>query len=174
MQKKKVLFILAPKDFRDEEYFDTREVIEKKFVVHTSNISGKTSKSVFGKHVEVDFSMDKIDVNDYSALVFVGGQGCSVYFDEKKILDIAKASYLKGKFVCAICLAAGIISNAGIVSGKKITGSYGAKDIVEAGGGKFTGKDIEVSGRVITASGPEASKKFGEAISDALSKNNEE
>ncbi len=174
MVKKKVLLVLAPKDFRDEEYFDTKEILEKKFVIHTANLYGKTSKSVLGKHVDVNLSLDKVDVNDYTALIFVGGPGCSVYFNEKKILDIAKEFYFKGKFVCAICLAAGIISNAGLVRGKKITGSYGAKELVEANEGKFTGSNVEISGRIITASGPEESKKFGEAIVSALSKNNEE
>ncbi len=171
MERKKVLFILAPKNFRDEEYFDTREILEKKFVIHTANLDGKTSKSVLGKHVSPDFSLDMADVNDYGAVIFVGGPGCSVYFNEKKVLDFAKEAFFKGKFVCAICLAVGIISGAGLVGGKKVTGSYGAKEIVESNGGKFTGAKTEISGRIITASGPEASKKFGEIIADALSKN---
>ena len=86
-------------------------------------------------------------------------------------MSIAKEAYLKGKTVCSICLASGILANAGILSGKKSTGWIDTKTLIEKNGGTYTGNDLEVSGRVITALGPKAAVKFGDAILKSLSQN---
>lgn len=172
LKGKRVLFIIADKNFRDEELFVTKEVLEKqKASTVVANISGKESRGMLGGRIEPNITIDKVDVNSFDAIVFVGGSGSNVYWDNKTALNIAKEAFLKGKIICSICLASGTLANAGIFRGRNATGWPDTKELVEKNGGTYTGNDVEISGRIISALGPKTASKFGEEIAKALGKN---
>ncbi len=175
LTEKKILFIIAPKNFRDEELTEPRRVLESykaKTLVASNTLS--TCTGMLGAKVTPNLTLDKVKVNDYDAIVFVGGQGSTIYYEDKTALSIAKESNLKGRLTCAICLASGTLANAGVFKGKNATGWPDTEVLVERNGGVYTGSDLEVSGRVITAKGPSAAKKFGEAIAKALENKSED
>ncbi len=172
LSNKRVLFIIAPENFRDEELLEPKKVLENcKCKIVIANNNGKTSRGMLGSRVDVHTTTNKADVNDYDTIIFVGGAGSTVYWNDKTALNIAKEAYLKGKVVASICLASGTLANAGIFRGKNATGWPDTKSLIEKNGGTYTGKDLEISGRVISAKGPSAAKKFGEAIAKVLEKN---
>lgn len=165
---KKVLMIIAPVDFRDEEYFETRNVLEdvgNKITV--ANSTGQPSKSMFGKIVKVDKSLHDVNSKDFDAIVFVGGSGTEVYFNNQYALNLVKEFNKDGKVIAAICMAPSILVNAGILSGKKATSFPSERDNINAVG-TYTGKSVEVDGKIITGNGPQAAKEFGKKIADAL------
>ena len=165
---KKVLMVIAPVDFRDEEYFEPRKVLEdigNKITV--ANSTGQPSKSKFGKIVKVDKSLYDIDSKDFDAIVFVGGSGSSVYFDNQQALKLAKEFNKSEKVVAAICIAPSILANAGVLNGKKATAFPSERENINAVG-TYTGNPVEIDGKIITANGPFAAKEFGKRISDAL------
>jgi protease I len=165
---KKVLMIIAPMDFRDEEYFDTRKVLEESGAeITVANSTGQASKSMFGKIVNPDKNFYDIDSKDYDAIVFVGGQGTPVYFDNKQAQNLAKEFNNSGKIVAAICIAPVILARAGILSGKKATVFPSGKNDINAVG-TYTGSSVEKDGNIITGSGPEAANEFGRRIVEAL------
>ncbi len=175
ISRKRALFIVADKGFRDEELLEPKKILEDyKVRIVIANSSGKESRGMLGSRQEASTAINKVDINDYDAVIFIGGSGSTMYWNEKTALNIAKEAYLKGKLVCSICLASGTLANAGILRGKKATGWPDTKELIMKNGGEYTGKDIEISGRIITASGPKAAVRFGEEIVKALSKNNEE
>lgn len=165
---KKVLIVIAPENFRDEEFFEPKEILEKANIeVDVANSTGAVSKSSFGKMVIPDKSLDEVNANDYDAVIFVGGSGSSVYFNNKKAIGISKEFFDKGKIVAAICIAPTILANAGILNGKKATAYPSEKDRINAVG-TYTGSDIEQDGNVITGKWPSAAKEFGRKIVKAL------
>ncbi|MFC1655641.1 DJ-1/PfpI family protein [Patescibacteria group bacterium] len=165
---KKVIMIIAPENFRDEEYFQTRESLEKKGVEVT--VASTQTEAVSG----IDKTTVHIDVlvadatTDYDGIVFVGGSGAKVYFNNEKALNLAQAFYEEGKIVAAICIAPLILGHAGILQDKKVTSWEGAREELLGLGADYTGKDVCIDGKVITASGPRASYKFGKKIAKAL------
>ena len=164
----KVLMVIAPVDFRDEEYFEPRKVIEDSGnKVTVVNSTGQPSKSKFGKIVKPDNSFYNIDSNDYDAIVFVGGAGSAQYFDNKKVLELAKEFNEDGKVVAAICIAPSILANAGILSGKKATAFPSERDNLNAVC-TYTGNPVEVDDKVVTANGPQAATEFGKKIVEAM------
>ncbi len=169
LKNKKVLFVISSKNFRDEELLEPKELLEgygaNTLVV---NENGKESLGMLGTRIEPSMSLNKVSIGEYDAVVFVGGSGSSIYWNDKNALNVAKEAYIKGKVVAAICLASGTLANSGLCKGKKITGWQDTKEIIEKNGGIYTGNDLEISGRLITASGPKAAKKFGEAIAKVL------
>ena len=160
--------VIAPNDFRDEEFFDTKKVLEESGIeVMVVNSTGQPSKSMFGKIVTPDENFYNIDSEEYDAIVFVGGQGVSAYFDNKKAQNLAKEFNESGKIVAAICIAPVILAHAGILSGKKATVFPSGRNDINAVG-TYTGNKVEKDDNIITGSGPEAAVDFGKAIVEAL------
>ena len=165
---KKVLMVIAPRDFRDEEYFETRKILEESGAeITVANSTGQPSKSMFGKIVNPDKNFYDVDPKEYDAIVFVGGTGSSIYFNNQKALELAKEFHNSGKVTAAICIAPTILANAGILSGKKATAYPSERSNINAIG-TYTGNSVEQDGKIITGSGPEAATEFGRKIAEAL------
>jgi protease I len=165
---KKVLMVIAPNDFRDEEFFDTKEILEQAGIeVTVVNSTGQPSKSMFGKIVTPDRNFYNIDIDDFDAIAFVGGQGAPAYFDSRQAYNLAKEFNESGKIVAAICIAPVILARAGLLSGKKATVFPSGRNDINAVG-TYTGNKVEKDGNIITACGPEAAIDFGKAIVEAL------
>jgi protease I len=165
---KKVIMILAPDNFRDEEYFDTREGLEIKGVdVEVASISNPAISGIDKKEVHVDKMLADIG-DEYDGIVFVGGSGAKVYFENQTALELANKYFDNGKIVAAICIAPVILGHAGIMKDKKATCWEGAAKDLEDFGAEYTGRKVEVDGKVITANGPKSSGEFGEIIAENL------
>jgi len=166
----KVLLIIAPENFRDEELLHTKEELERAGV-QTAVASKKTgeAKGKLGARVNVSLGLDDVRVDDYDGVVFVGGSGSAIYFHDEKAHSIARETFSKGKVISAICIAPITLANAGVLSGKRATvwnGEYIEK--LKAKGAIYTGNSVEIDGNVITANGPHAARDFGRAIASAI------
>jgi protease I len=166
----KALLIIAPKDFRDEELFHTKEVLEKAGIkTEIASLRKGEATGMLGGRVSVDLTIDRVKVEDYDAVIFVGGSGSSVYFKNERALTIAREAFSLGKVVAAICIAPVILANAGVLKGKKATVWNGEfLKMLEAGGAKHTGRNVEIDGKIVTANGPHAAKDFGKKIAELL------
>ncbi|MFH1256055.1 MAG: DJ-1/PfpI family protein [Candidatus Diapherotrites archaeon] len=165
----KVLFVIAPKDFRDEELFHTKEELEK--AGHTSTIASLRKGACSGRmggSAEATLAVDEAKASDFDAVVFVGGGGAAVYFENHAAFNLAKNFKNQEKIVSAICIAPSILANAGVLKGKKATCFPSEKDNLRVKGANYTGTPVEVDGRIITANGPEAARAFGKKIAEAL------
>jgi len=118
----KILMVVAPERFRDEELFLPKEEFEKSghqiFIASTKIGVCIGSR---GGNIIVDLLLKDIHSNDYDVIVFVGGGGSKVFFNDLNAINIAQEMNSKGKIVAAICLAPVILANAGILKGKKAT-----------------------------------------------------
>ena len=167
---KKVLFVVAPEDFKDEEFFETKHEIESAgFETETASKGVKKAESVSGKSININIDISKVKTDGYAAVVFVGGPGAEIYLDDKDALSLAESFYKAGKIVSAICIAPVILANAGILKGKKTTVFPSEKKSIESKGAVCTGKNVETDGNIITASGPSASKEFGKTVAKKIS-----
>lgn len=170
---KKILMVVAPIDFRDEECLEPKEVFEKAgFEVKFASDGVEEATGAGGAVVPVDMDLTEVDVEDFDAIVFVGGGGSQVYFNDKNALKIAREFYERGKITAAICIAPVILAEAGVLKNKKATvwdsGNRSVIEMIEEKEARYTGKDVEQDGIVITANGPHAAKEFGEIIVKAL------
>lgn len=165
----KVLLIIAPENFRDEEYFHTKEELESADIeTETASKQMGECTGMLGKTADVDITTEVVNVDNYDGIVFVGGTGASIYFEDEKALGIAKEAFEKGKVVAAICIAPSILANAGILSGKKATAYSSEEENLKKNGAEYTGEAVTVDGNIITANGPAAAKEFGKKIARAL------
>lgn len=171
MEDKKILFILADRDFRDEEYTQPRSVFENEGIeIKVANESGGESQGVSGTKVQADLNLDQVVASDYDAIIFVGGAGAIQYFDNDTIWQIARDAFKHNKIVAAICIAPVILAKAGILKGKKATVFESGRQHLEANGAIYTGNAVEIDGNIITANGPNAAENFAKTIIELLRK----
>jgi protease I len=171
---KKIAIIIAFNNFRDEEYFIPKQVLELEGnqVITVSSQLGKAI-GTYGGEVDVDMILGDIKINEFDAIIFAGGSGALAYLENKTCLEIAKEAVLRNKVLGAICIGPAILAKAGVLSGKKATVWSSPLDksaikILKEEGAIFEDNQVVQDGNIITANGPEASRKFGEAIAKLL------
>ncbi|RLE06522.1 DJ-1 family protein [Candidatus Aerophobetes bacterium] len=170
LTEKKAVMIIAERNFRDEELLKPKEILEKRGVkVTVASTSLNVAKGMLGARVKPDILVKEIKVDDYDAIIFVGGSGASQYWNDPLAHNIAKETVKKNKILCAICIAPVTLANAGVLSGKKATVWPSEKGKLEAKGASYTGNPVQVEGKIITAEGPQAAEEFGRSIVEALS-----
>lgn len=170
---KRVVLIIAHENFQDHEYAESRAVLEDKgFEITVASSSLETATGGEGTQVQPDILVSDIVVGDYDAIVFIGGMGCTEYWDAPDAHRIAQEAVAEGKVLAAICAAPVILARAGVLQGKRATvansGWGEGVQALGAGGATYTGAEVERDGLIITASGPPAARQFGETIAAAL------
>ncbi len=168
----KVLFVIAPSNFRDEELFDPLDEL-KKAGVNTVISSTKVGECIgkLGGKVNANVLIEDVKEKEFDGVVFVGGNGVLEYklYENEAVLKLARDFYKASKFVCAICIAPRILTRAGVINGRKATTFPDETNIAEIKSqGVYTGKSVEVDGKLVTADGPKSAREFGKAIVKAL------
>ena len=172
----KVVEIIAFKDFRDEEYFVPKEILETAGAeVKTASNQMGTAIGADGGELEVDLLVSEINPADFDAIVFIGGPGCLENLDNENSYKVAKDTVSQNKILASICISPTILAKAGVLKGKKATVWTSPMDksaarILEDNGAIYQDKDVVVDGKIITGNGPGAAEEFGQAIVKALTK----
>ncbi|MGB9921105.1 MAG: DJ-1/PfpI family protein [Moorellales bacterium] len=166
---KRAVMIVAHRGFRDEELFEPKKAVEgrgARVVVASSSL--EEARGMLGGTVKPDLLLKNVRAADYDAVIFVGGEGAGEYWDGPEAYRVAREALEQGKVLGAICLAPVTLANAGVLSGRKATVWPDEAARLEAAGAEYTGAPVEIDGRVVTASGPESAKEFGEAVARLL------
>jgi len=166
---KRAVLIAARENFRDEELFETRRVLAAAGVetVIASTTIG-TIRGMLGSIAEARILVNQVRVDDYDAIIFIGGSGAAEYFDNPVALSIAREAAHKRKVLAAICIAPTVLANAGVLTGVRATSFLSERERLQQAGAIYTGAPVERAGLIITGSGPMASVPFGQAIADTL------
>ena len=170
----RILFIIAPLRFRDEEYFDTREELEADNEIITASITKEPATSMMKAEVIPDIAIEDAleQANTFDAIIFVGGQGSEYYFHHPIAHELAQYARDHDKVLASICWAGIILANAGVLEGKRATVWVGPerKEIrtFQEKGVTYVSEHVVTDGKIITADGPKASREFAKAIRKAL------
>ena len=166
---RKAALIIPAENFRDEELFETRRFLETagvQTVVASTRIG--TVRGMLGNIGEAAVTITDLRVDDYDAIIFVGGQGATLYFDNPVALNIAREAAAKRKVLAAISVAPTILANAGVLRGVRATSYLSERAKLERAGARYTGVPVERDGLIVTATGPVTASEFARAIADAL------
>lgn len=102
-----------------------------------SVVGSGSATSYRGKHcleARVDAHVGEVKAEDFDALVIPGGWAPDKLRRYPAVLSLVRGIYEQNKIVAAICHAGLVLISAGIVKGRRATGSLGIKDdLINAG-----------------------------------------
>jgi protease I len=166
---RRILFILPPRRFRDEEYEKPRALFDAWGAhVTVASTSRAPAKGMLGAVVTPDASLEDVKAADFDAIVLVGGVGSNAFWHNEVVHRLVHESHQAGQVVSAICLAPVTLANAGILKGKRATAYPSAESYLQWKGATYTGTSVEVAGNIVTAKGPEAAEEFARTVASLL------
>jgi len=171
---KNILMIIASKNFRDEEYFIPFEIFQRAGarIITASSVKGEII-GIEGGEARSVLVLAKVNVRNFDAIVFIGGNGAREYFDSNDAHKIIHETILAKKILAAICIAPIILARAGVLKGRtatiwsSIVNKSGEKELKEAGC-TISKKRVVQDERIVTADGPSVAKEFAEVIIKAM------
>lgn len=165
---KRVLIIIAQQGFQDIEYAGTRKGLEEEgYEITVASTEAGTCVGKFGKEEQAEVSLKDVDVSEFDKVAFIGGPGAAALADDEDAKRIARETVQAGKVLGAICIAPTILARAGVLKGKRATvwdsgGEQAA--VLQEENATYTGEDVTVDGKIVTANGPPAAEKFGKTL----------
>ena len=169
--QKHALFIVALENFRDEEFFVPQKILAEAGI-ETTVASQKAGKCVgkLGGSVEAVIGLNQINVEDFDAVIFVGGSGSQIFNQNIAAHLIARKAAENNKVLAAICAAPTILAKAGVLDGKQaaVFPDPHYQTILADGGATLTCLGVETDGNIITANGPAVAEEFGKKIVAAI------
>lgn len=174
LKGQKILMIIAPQNFRDEEFSEPKAAFEKAGAkVEVASTTLGSARGMLGLEVKPDLLFASANPNDYSAIVIIGGIGAKQYlWGSDSLRQLAKQFQYQDKVVAAICLSPTVLAEAGLLNGREATvfPDSEAVQILRNNGAIYSDKSVVVSGKIVTARGPESAREFAAAIIDQLVK----
>ena len=132
---------------------------------------GVTGKTVYGGHnigIEVDITIDQMDLTDLEMIVLPGGLGgVASARASQSALDAIRFAWENGKFVAAICAGPTVLADLHITDGKKATCYPGCESGM--GNANMVSETACVrDGNLITGTSAGCAIPFGLALIEAL------
>jgi putative intracellular protease/amidase len=163
--KSLVLVVVPPTDFGDECLRYARSSL---FNVHVGTRAVSLSDSDVKGRLQDEFLVDGTVAGErmeaYSGVIFAGGEGASLLAADSDVLRIAREAAQQKKLIGAWGHAAAVLARAGIVKNRRVTGHADVRAEVERAGGKFTARQIEIDGSLVTAADDAVGMRFGKAL----------
>ena len=177
LKGKKIVMVIAFRNFRDEEYFVPKKIFEEAGVeVKTASSQKGEALGADGGETMVDYLVRDVDPSNFNAIVFVGGPGCLQSLDNDDSYRLIQETVAHGVVLGSICISPVILANAGVLKGKKATVWSNAMNrnpikILQEGGAIYQNKTVVSDGKIITGNGPSAARAFGEKVLEAIIQN---
>jgi len=168
----KALFIVAQEGYQDHEYGAPKQILENAGVeVITASKQAGKCHAKFGASTEATVALADVNISDYDTIVFIGGPGAFGYQQDVEAHAIAKEAVVQDKILGAICIAPTILAYAGVLSGKRATvwnEDNKQQEVLTSNGAEYSGENVTVDGKLVTANGPPAAEEFGKKLLELL------
>lgn len=102
---------------------------------------------------------------DYSGLFVVAGEGDGLAGDPD-VSRLVKEAAASGKWIVTFGSGLTVLARAGVVSGARVTGTPDSRDEARRAGARFTGRAVEVDGKIVTGLDESAGLRLGRALAE--------
>lgn len=157
----KILMPLA-EGFEETEAVTTIDLFRRAGLeVVTAGIPATRIKSAHGIEISADTRLDGLNLDEFDALVLVGGYPGYVNLGKStNVMNAIKKFDQGNKLIAAICASPCILAKAGVLDSKKATIYPGMEREIP----RPRANRVVVDGNVITSQGPGTSAEFALAI----------
>jgi protease I len=169
---KKVLMVIPHTQFRDEEFFEPKKILEDEGAkVVVASTSARACRGIKGGVAQADIAIADAKADDFAAVVLCGGSSVPDFlWNDKKLQELVTAMAAAGKVVAAICLSTVVLAKAKLLSGREATVYFLPQAIQElkSAGATYVKETLLIHNNIILAEGPPEAQRFGQAIRTAL------
>jgi protease I len=169
---KKVLIVIPHTQFRDEEFFEPKKILEDEGAkIAVASTTVRMCRGMKGGTAQADIAIADAKAEDYAGLVLCGGSSVpQLFWNDKKLQELATAMASAGKIVAAICLSTVVLAKSKLLAGLEATVYFLPEAIQELqdAGAKYVKETLLIHNNIILAEGPPDSNRFGQAIRAAL------
>ena len=163
--------ILVEEDFEDPELMQPLRAMKDAGadVVIVGSGSKKTYKGKRGlAEVTADATADKVDINDFDAVIIPGGYAPDKMRLHQSMVDLVRKAHEGGKIIAAVCHGPQLLISADIVKGRRVTSWPSVAVDLKNAGATWVDEPVVKDGNIITSRKPADLPKFNKAIIEAL------
>jgi protease I len=117
-----------------------------------------------GYGLEAQVSFDDAKVEDYAAILILGGRAPEYLRHNRRLLDLTKSFAQGGKWVFAICHGIQVLIAAGLVKDRSVTCYEHVRNEVEIAGGTWCQPEAVRDGRMVTGQTWQSHPDFYRAV----------
>ena len=104
-----------------------------------------------GYGLEADVTFDDVRVDEYAAVLVLGGRAPEYLRNNGKVIEIVRDFDRQEKWIFAICHGAQVLAAAGLVRGKRVTCYEHVRVEAEQAGAIFVNAQTVRDGRIVTS-----------------------
>jgi protease I len=119
-------------------------------VMHDFEIGWDTYVERPGYCLDSDLTIDEVAVDDYDAILLLGGRAPEYLRNHTRLLEIVREFDKKGKWIFAICHGVQILVTAGLAPKRNLTAYEHVRNEIEMGGGIYSTQEAICDGNIIT------------------------
>ena len=120
-------------------------------VIHDFEPGWDTYMERPGYQLASDLAFDEVKVDDYDAVLVLGGRAPEYLRHDARVLEIVRCFHQREKWVFGICHGVQVLVTAGLARGARVTAYEHVRWEVEAGGGEYVAAEQAVRhGRMVT------------------------
>ncbi|EIE49731.1 intracellular protease [Citreicella sp. 357] len=169
----KVLIISTNGFEQSELEFPRDQLREKGAQVHVASLDGKSIKgwegTDWGREAEADLRIEDADPTQYDALVIPGGQiNPDLLRVEPAVIALVRAFAHQGKTIAAVCHAPWVLIEAGIATGREMTGYPSIRTDLKNAGAKVLDEPVVCDSAIVTSRNPDDLKAFVSKIVEEI------
>jgi len=97
-----------------------------------------------------DLTIEEIVVDDYDAILLLGGRAPEYLRNNAKLLEVVREFDRQGKWVFAICHGIQILITAGLANNRVLTAYEHVRTEIEMGGGTYSSQQALRDGNIVT------------------------
>ena len=165
-----VLVVVPPRDYGEQTLRHARSSLHN---VHVGTWSVSTDwKDLIRGRLQDEFLVDgdiaETSMASYSGVLFVGGEGAMELAEDPHAQRLAREAAQAGVMIGAWGHAVAILARAGILKGRRVTGAPEVRDLVRRAGGRFSGRQLERDGDLVTAADEAVGIRFGKTLAQIV------
>ncbi|MDE0903254.1 MAG: DJ-1/PfpI family protein [Planctomycetota bacterium] len=165
-----VLFIVPEQNFGDQILRYARSSLFNEAIGSRAVTLGGDGPAVgrLQDEVVVDGDINGEAMDSYQGIVICGCDGENPLARDERVARLLRDAHADGKVVASWGNALCALAHAGVVKGSRVTGAEACQADTRSAGGKFTTRQIETAGRLVTAQDESAGMRFGQALVQAM------
>lgn len=165
-----VLFVLPEQAYGDQILRYARSSLYNEAIgsrTITLGASGE-AKGRLQDEMVADGSIEGESMDAFGGIVICGCDGANPLATDERVARLVREAHADGKVVASWGNALCALAHAGVVKGSRVTGADECRSEAKKAGGKFTSRQIEAAGHLVTAQDESAGMRFGQALVQAM------